>query len=69
MLTNFRRCKLQTENLENLIFVSKHWPNDSKVRCKASSNLLEFIEIMDGDPEEELEQCEGGFERDEVFEL
>ncbi len=68
ILTNFRICKLQTENLENLIFLSKNWPNDSKIECKASSNLVEIIE-MDGDLEEELEQLEGDFERDEVFEL
>ncbi len=59
---------MQTENLENLIFVSKNWPNDYKVGCKASSNLVEIIE-MDGDLEEESEQLEGDFERDEVFEL
>jgi hypothetical protein len=59
---------LQTENFEILIFVSKNWPNDSKVGCKASSNLVHITE-MDGDLEEELEQLEDDFERDEVFEL
>jgi hypothetical protein len=59
---------LETEKNLNVIFVSKNWPNNSKVGCKASSNIVKIIE-MDGDLDEELEQFEGDFERDEVFEL
>jgi len=33
ILTNFRRCHLQSENLEKLIFVNKNWPNDLKIGC------------------------------------
>jgi hypothetical protein len=59
---------LQTEKIENVIFVSKNWPNNSKGGCKASSNVIQIIE-MDEDLDKELEQFEGDFERDEVFEL
>jgi hypothetical protein len=38
ILTNFRRCHLQTENLEKLIFVNKNWPNDPKIGCKSHLN-------------------------------
>ncbi len=55
ILTNSRRCHLQTYNLEKLIFVDKNWPNDPKIRCKSPSNLLEFLE-RDIDLEEELEK-------------
>ncbi len=48
--------------------MSKNWPNNSKVGCKASSNVIQIIE-MDEDLDKELEQFEGDFERDEVFEL
>jgi hypothetical protein len=48
--------------------VRKNWPNDLKVGCKSTSNLVEFIEV-DQDLEEKLEQFEGDFERDEVSEL
>jgi hypothetical protein len=42
--SNLKRCHLQTENLEKLIFVNKNWPNDLKIGCKSSSSLLEFLE-------------------------
>jgi hypothetical protein len=67
ILTNLRRCHLQTENLENLIFVNKNWPNDPRIGCKSSSNLVEFIE-KDVNLEDELEKFEGEFERDEIVE-
>jgi hypothetical protein len=28
ILTGFKRCRLQLENFDKLIFVSKNWPND-----------------------------------------
>ncbi len=68
ILINLRRCHLQFENLEKLIFVNKNWPNDYKIGCKSPSNLLELIGI-DADLEEELEQFEGAFERDEIVDL
>ncbi len=68
LFTNIKRCRLQTKNLEKLIFVSKNWPNDLRVGCKSPFNLVEFIEV-DQDIEEELEQFKGNFEKDEVFEL
>jgi hypothetical protein len=44
ILTNLKNCHLQLENLENLISVSKNWPNDVRVGCKALSGLLELID-------------------------
>jgi len=38
----------------NLIFVNKNWPNDAKVGCKSSSDIVEFIE-MDEQLEKELQ--------------
>jgi hypothetical protein len=65
ILTNFRRCCLQTKKLEKLIFVNKNWSNDPRIGYKSPSNLLEFLE-RDMNLEEELEKFEGEFERDEV---
>ncbi len=45
ILTNLRRCCLQIENLEKLIYVNKNWANDLRIRCKSPSNLLEFLEM------------------------
>ncbi len=68
ILTNFRRCCLQTENLEKLIFVNKNWPNDPRIGCKSPSNLVEFLE-KDVDLKEELKKFEGEFAQDEVVEM
>jgi len=43
ILTNIRKCNLQSENLENLIFVSKNWPSDPRNGCKPPFNLVELI--------------------------
>ncbi len=67
ILTNLRRCHLQTENLEKLIFVNKYWPNDLRIGCKSPSNLVEFLE-RDVDLEKELDELEGEFEKEEVVE-
>ncbi len=65
IFTNLRRCHLQSENLEKLIFVSKNWPIDARVGCKSLSDLIEFIE-MDEQLEEELQEFEGQFEWEEI---
>jgi hypothetical protein len=44
ILTNVRKCQLQSKSLEKLMFVSKNRPNDSKAGCKGSSNLVKFVE-------------------------
>jgi hypothetical protein len=44
IITNLRRCRLQSENLDKSIFVNKNWPNDPRIGCKSPSNLVEFIE-------------------------
>ncbi len=44
IFTNSRRCGLQIENLEKLIFINKKWPNDPRISCKSPSNLVEFFE-------------------------
>jgi hypothetical protein len=44
ILTSFNRCRLQLENLDKLIFVSKTWPNNFKIGDKSPSSLAYFIE-------------------------
>ncbi len=69
IFTNLRRCKLQTENLEKLIFINKKIVKRPQNRgCKSPFNLVKFIE-MDGNLKKQFEQFEGDFERDEVSEL
>ncbi len=66
LFTNLRKCHLQLDNLENLIFVNKNWLNDPSVGCKSSSSLVELIKI-DVKLKEELKKFEGAFENDEVM--
>ncbi len=61
ILTNLRRCCLQSKNLENLIFMSKNWPINPRNGCKPLSNFIKLIKIDLGF-EEELEEFEGSFE-------
>jgi len=68
IFTNLKRCCLQIDNLEKLIFVNKIWLNDSRIGCKSPSNLMEFLE-EDVDLKKESEEFEGEFERDEVVEV
>jgi hypothetical protein len=68
ILTNFRRCRLQIQNVEKLIFVNKYWFNDLWIECKSSSNLLKFLE-RDIDLEKEFKKFEGEFEKDEVVQV
>lgn len=68
ILTNLKRCHIQSENLENLIFVNKNWPNDPINGCKLPSNLVELIETILGF-EKELEWFEGSFEQDEIVDI
>jgi hypothetical protein len=51
---SFRRCHLQLENLDKLIFVNKNWPNDFKIDYKSPFRLVELIET-DVNLEEEFE--------------
>ncbi len=57
IITNLKRCHLQSDNLHKIIFVSKNWPNDPKVGCSSPSSFIELIEV-DLVLEEELEQYE-----------
>ncbi len=68
ILTNLGRCCLQSKILEKLIFLSQNWPNDPRLGCKTPSNFVEFIE-KDKIIEEELEEFEGGFEREEIIDM
>ncbi len=45
ILTNLRRCCLQSKFLEKLMFVNKNWLNDQRVDCKSSFNSINFIEM------------------------
>jgi hypothetical protein len=68
IITNLRRCRLQSKNLENLIFASKNCLGDPKDGSKPPSNLVELIKTNLGF-EEELEEFEGSFERDEIVDI
>jgi hypothetical protein len=68
IFTNLRRCHLQSNNLDNFIFVSKNWLNDPSVTCSSPSSLTESIDD-DAALGEELEQYEGEFERDKRLDL
>ncbi len=46
ILTSLRKCCLQSENLDKLIFVSKNWANDPRIGCKSPSSLTNFIESV-----------------------
>jgi hypothetical protein len=63
ILKNLGKCRLQIENLDKLMFISKNWLNDVRIGCKSPSILVEFLE-RDVDPEEELEKFEGEFEKE-----
>ncbi len=41
IFTNFRRCHLQLDNLDMLIFVLKIWPNNPKVGCSSPFSLID----------------------------
>jgi len=62
IFTNFKKCRLQLDNLDKWIFVNKNWPSDLRIDCKPFSNLVELIEI-DG----ELKKFDRIFERAEIF--
>jgi len=49
-------------------FFNKNWPNDLRIHCKSSSNLVEFFE-RDVDLEKKFKKFEGEFEKDEVVEV
>ncbi len=66
ILTNLKRCHLQTNDLEKFIFVSKNWSNNPRVGC--FTNLVELIEA-NAKLEEELEEFEGCFDRCEIKDM
>jgi hypothetical protein len=45
IITNLRGCHSQMVNLKKLIFMSKNWPNDSRICCKSPFNLVYLIEL------------------------
>jgi len=45
ILISFRRCRLQSENLDKLIFVDKNWPNDPRIDYRSPFRLIKLIEI------------------------
>ncbi len=68
ILINLRRCRLQTKNLGNLIFVNKNQLNDLRIGCKSPFNSIESFE-RDINSKEEKKKFESDFERDEVIEV
>jgi hypothetical protein len=67
ILTNLRRCHLQTCFLK-VDFCQQNQPNDSKIGCKFPSNLVELFE-RDINFKKEFEKFEREFEKDEVVEV
>ncbi len=55
-----KRCCLESNNLDKIIFVSKNWPSDFKVGYNSLSKLTELIEA-DVTLKKELEHYEGEF--------
>jgi DNA modification methylase len=45
IFTNLKRCHLQSNNLDKLIFVSKNWPNDLRVSCSSHTSLIMLVEF------------------------
>jgi hypothetical protein len=45
ILTNLKKCCLQSKKLQKLIFVSKNWPSNPIDGCKPPSSLVELIQI------------------------
>ena len=43
VLTSLRRCRLQNENLDCLVYDSKNWPNDPRIHYYANSGLKDFM--------------------------
>jgi hypothetical protein len=62
-----KRCKLQLDNLEKLVLMSKNWPNDARVGCKAPNNMIDSIDF-ESNLKYELNEFESSFERDELKE-
>jgi hypothetical protein len=45
ILINLCQCKLQTDNLERLIFVNKNWLNNLRYGYKTSNNMEKAFEL------------------------
>jgi intracellular sulfur oxidation DsrE/DsrF family protein len=66
ILTNLEKYHLQLENLENLISMTKNWPNDVRVGVQAHSSMLELINCeLDF---KELDEFQNSFELEELNE-
>ncbi len=68
IFTNLRRCRLQLDNLDKLIFVSKNLPSDLRVSGSSPFSLIKLIEV-DATLEEEFQEYEAEFERDELLDF
>jgi len=63
-----KRCHLQLNNLNKIIFVSKIWPSDPRVGYSSPSNLIELLRFI-LPQRKKIEQYEGEFERNELLDL
>jgi hypothetical protein len=61
IFTNLKRCPLQSNNLNELIFYNKNWSSDVKVCCNSPFSLIELTK-NDVAFKEELKQYEREFE-------
>jgi hypothetical protein len=60
IIKNLRRCHLQLNTLEKLVFVSKNWPTN----LETVYNSVELIE-----KDLNFEKLEGSFEWDEIMDI
>jgi len=37
VLTSFRKCPLEVENLDSLLMIYKNWPNDARAGCNLAN--------------------------------
>lgn len=59
---------MQSQKLDNLIFVSKNWFKDPRIGCKPPFNMVKFDET-DVDSFKEFEEFKQAFEKNEVVEV
>jgi hypothetical protein len=45
IFTNLKKCCLQLNNLDKIIYVRKNWLSDPRVGCNSPCSLIELIEV------------------------
>ncbi len=60
---NLRKCELQANNFQKLVFVNGNWPNDTTTSCKVLSTLVGLLK-SDLELQNEIEKFKDSFEQD-----